>query len=101
VTARRAGTTQRHLSFIERGRSRPGRAIVVRLAESLGLTLRERNRLLLAAPSCTSKRFSRPMRPPPPSSVGDERTPRRLGSVADVRAMDDPAAPRVLEPKSQ
>jgi transcriptional regulator with XRE-family HTH domain len=45
----RAGTTQRHLSFIERGRSRPGRAIVVRLAESLGLTLRERNRLLLAA----------------------------------------------------
>jgi transcriptional regulator with XRE-family HTH domain len=47
--ALRAGTTQRHLSFIERGRSRPGRAIVVRLAESLGLTLRERNRLLLTA----------------------------------------------------
>src|SRR5262245_36364427 len=47
--ALRAGTTQRHLSFIERGRSRPGRAIVVRLAESLGLTLRERNGLLLAA----------------------------------------------------
>jgi transcriptional regulator with XRE-family HTH domain len=47
--ATRAGTTQRHLSFIERGRSRPGRAIVVRLAESLGLTLRERNRLLLTA----------------------------------------------------
>jgi transcriptional regulator with XRE-family HTH domain len=47
--ALRAGTTQRHLSFIERGRSRPGRAIVVRLAETLGLTLRERNALLLAA----------------------------------------------------
>jgi transcriptional regulator with XRE-family HTH domain len=45
----RAGTTQRHLSFIEQGRSRPGRAIVLRLAESLGLSLRERNRLLLAA----------------------------------------------------
>ncbi len=45
----RAGTTQRHLSFMERGRSRPGRAIVVRLAESLGLSLRERNALLLAA----------------------------------------------------
>jgi transcriptional regulator with XRE-family HTH domain len=47
--AMRSGTTQRHLSFIERGRSRPGRAIVLRLAESLALTLREGNRLLLAA----------------------------------------------------
>lgn len=44
-----AGTTQRHLSFIESGRSTPGRAMVVRLAESLGLTLRERNSLLLSA----------------------------------------------------
>jgi transcriptional regulator with XRE-family HTH domain len=44
-----AGTTQRHLSFMETGRSRPGRAMVVRLGESMGLTLRERNELLLAA----------------------------------------------------
>ncbi|MFG2710727.1 helix-turn-helix domain-containing protein [Streptomyces goshikiensis] len=44
-----AGTTQRHLSFIESGRSAPGRAMVVRLAESLALSLRERNALLLAA----------------------------------------------------
>jgi transcriptional regulator with XRE-family HTH domain len=47
--ANRAGTTQRHLSFIERGRSMPGRAIIVRLAEALGLSLRERNALLLRA----------------------------------------------------
>jgi transcriptional regulator with XRE-family HTH domain len=47
--ALRAGTTQRHLSFIESGRSTPGRNIVVRLAESLELPLRERNELLLAA----------------------------------------------------
>src|SRR5919106_4749957 len=45
----RAGTTQRHLSFLEQGRSRPGRGMVVRLAESMELTLRERNELLLAA----------------------------------------------------
>jgi transcriptional regulator with XRE-family HTH domain len=45
----RADTTQRHLSFLEQGRSRPGRAMVVRLAESLGLSLRERNELLLTA----------------------------------------------------
>jgi transcriptional regulator with XRE-family HTH domain len=45
----RAGTTQRHVSFIEQGRSRPGRGMVVRLAESMELTLRERNELLGAA----------------------------------------------------
>ncbi|HEY1177231.1 MAG TPA: helix-turn-helix transcriptional regulator [Phytomonospora sp.] len=47
--AARAGTTQRHLSFVESGRSRPGRAMVLRLAESMQLTLRERNELLLSA----------------------------------------------------
>jgi transcriptional regulator with XRE-family HTH domain len=47
--ATEAGTTQRHLSFLEQGRSTPGRAIVVRLADSLQLTLRQRNGLLLAA----------------------------------------------------
>lgn len=45
----RAGTTQRHVSFIEQGRSRPGRGMVVRLAESMELKLRERNELLVAA----------------------------------------------------
>jgi transcriptional regulator with XRE-family HTH domain len=47
--ALRAGTTQRHVSFIERGRSLPGRSMVVRLAEALGVPLRERNAMLLAA----------------------------------------------------
>lgn len=47
--ALRAGTTQRHVSFMESGRSVPGRGMVVRVAESLGLPLRERNSLLLAA----------------------------------------------------
>jgi transcriptional regulator with XRE-family HTH domain len=47
--ALRAGTTQRHVSFIERGRSLPGRGMVVRLAEALEIPLRERNALLLAA----------------------------------------------------
>jgi transcriptional regulator with XRE-family HTH domain len=45
----RAGTTQRHVSFLESGRSEPGRAMVVRLAESLELPLRERNDLLTSA----------------------------------------------------
>jgi len=47
--ALKAGTTQRHVSFIESGRSAPGREMVIRLAESLGLGLRDRNDLLLKA----------------------------------------------------
>jgi transcriptional regulator with XRE-family HTH domain len=47
--ALRAGTTQRYVSFIERGRSLPGRAMVVRLAEALEVPLRARNTMLLAA----------------------------------------------------
>ena len=47
--ALRAGTTQRHVSFLESGRSAPGRPLVLRLAESMGLSLRERNALLGAA----------------------------------------------------
>ncbi|MFG2566565.1 helix-turn-helix domain-containing protein [Streptomyces sp. NPDC048567] len=47
--ATRAGTTQRHVSFIESGRSSPGRSMIIRLAESLEVPIRERNDLLLAA----------------------------------------------------
>lgn len=44
-----AEISARHLSFIETGRSRPSRAVVLKLADGLGLTLRNRNNLLLAA----------------------------------------------------
>ncbi|MFI6566173.1 helix-turn-helix domain-containing protein [Streptomyces sp. NPDC050534] len=44
-----AEISPRHLSFIENGRSVPSRDAVLRLAEALGLELRERNPLLLAA----------------------------------------------------
>jgi transcriptional regulator with XRE-family HTH domain len=39
----------RHLSFVETGRAKPSREVVVRLAETLEVPLRERNTLLLAA----------------------------------------------------
>lgn len=42
-------TSQRHLSFIESGRARPSGEMVLRLAEGLGVPLRERNAMLLAA----------------------------------------------------
>ncbi len=44
-----AGTTPRHVSFIETGRSRPGRQVVLRIAETLNLSLRDRNVLLTTA----------------------------------------------------
>jgi len=44
-----AGTTSRHLSFCETGRSRPGRDLVIRLAEVLAVPIRDRNDLLEAA----------------------------------------------------
>ncbi len=44
-----ASVSSRHVSFIETGRSRPSREMVLRLAEELEVPLRERNSLLLAA----------------------------------------------------
>ncbi|MTD42960.1 helix-turn-helix domain-containing protein [Conexibacter sp. W3-3-2] len=44
-----AAVSARHLSFVETGRSRPGRDLVLHLAEHLDVPLRERNTLLLAA----------------------------------------------------
>ncbi|HSU12414.1 MAG TPA: helix-turn-helix transcriptional regulator [Pseudonocardia sp.] len=44
-----AGVSARHLSFVETGRSRPSRAMLLRLGEHLDVPLRERNALLLAA----------------------------------------------------
>jgi transcriptional regulator with XRE-family HTH domain len=44
-----SAVSARHLSFVETGRARPSREMVLHLAERLDVPLRERNRLLLAA----------------------------------------------------
>jgi transcriptional regulator with XRE-family HTH domain len=44
-----AGVSARHLSFLETGRSKPSREMVLHLSEQLEVPLRDRNRLLLAA----------------------------------------------------
>lgn len=44
-----ANVSTRHLSFIETGRARASRQLLVHLAEHLDMPLRERNRVLLAA----------------------------------------------------
>lgn len=47
--ALRAGSSARHISFVETGRARPSEEMVLRLAEHLDVPVRDRNELLLAA----------------------------------------------------
>ncbi len=47
--AGRAGVSTRHLSFVENGRAKPSREVVLALAGALDVPLRERNALLAAA----------------------------------------------------
>ncbi|MGH2713659.1 MAG: helix-turn-helix domain-containing protein [Thermoleophilaceae bacterium] len=112
--ALRAGTTQRHVSYMEQGRSRPGRTMVVRLAESLELSLRERNALLFAAGYAPLFRESplddealRPMRDalaqileghlPYPAVVAGP-TGDLIAANAAVELLATGAAPALLEP---
>ena len=44
-----AGISARHLSFVETGRSKPGREMLLSVAERLAIPYRERNEILLAA----------------------------------------------------
>lgn len=45
----RAEVSTRHLSFVETGRARPSREVIVRLADELEIPLREQNTLLISA----------------------------------------------------
>jgi len=47
--AAQAGSSQRHISFLESGRTRPSRRMVLRLAMALEVPLRQQNALLQAA----------------------------------------------------
>ena len=65
-----AGVSARHLSFVETGRSRPSRAMLLRLGEHLDVPLRDRNALLLAAglaPAYPQRRLD----DPPMAAVAD------------------------------
>lgn len=44
-----AGVSQKHISFVESGRSTPSRQMLLDLAQALDVPLRERNELLIAA----------------------------------------------------
>jgi len=58
-----AGISTRHLSFVETGRSKPGREMLLRILEQLEVPFREQNRLLLAngyAPAFPERSLERP-----------------------------------------
>jgi hypothetical protein len=44
-----AGISTKHLSFVETGRARPSREMVIRLTDQMNVPLRDRNEMLLAA----------------------------------------------------
>jgi transcriptional regulator with XRE-family HTH domain len=112
--ATRAGISARHLSFVETGRSRPSREMVLHLADHLDVPLRDRNSLLMAAgyaPTYQATDFDAPeMRAVREAIdrllVGHEPYPailvdRRWQLVAANRAatvLVDGVAPELLEP---
>jgi transcriptional regulator with XRE-family HTH domain len=68
-----ADVSARHLSFVETGRSRPSRQLLLRLGEHLAVPLRDRNALLLAAglaPAYPQRRLD----DPPMAAVADAVT---------------------------
>ena len=83
-----AEVSTRHLSFLESGRARPSREMVLRLAERLDVPLRERNMMLLAAGFAPPPR-ARSRRPRAGSGQGGDRP--RAGRARTVpRARDRP-----------
>src|SRR3954462_1311208 len=58
-----AGISPRHLSFVETGRSKPGRDMLLSVLQQLDVPFREQNQLLLAAghaPAFPERRFDDP-----------------------------------------
>jgi transcriptional regulator with XRE-family HTH domain len=109
-----SGVSTRHLSFVETGRARPSRELILHLAEHLDVPLRERNRMLLAAgfaPAYSEERLDAPQMTAVLSSLelvlrGHEPFPalvmnRRFELLAANRAVDvltDGMAPELLVP---
>jgi transcriptional regulator with XRE-family HTH domain len=109
-----ADVSSRHVSFLETGRARPSREMVLRLAEHLEIPLRERNGLLLAAgyaPLYAERSLEEPeMAPihqaldrflrahePYPAVILDRHYNLVSGNDA-VSALTDGVAPDLLEP---
>ena len=112
--AGQAGVSTRHLSFVETGRARPTREMILRLAEELAVPLRARNALLLAggfAPAYSEGALGGPQlaavlaslrdvlagHEPYPAVLIDRHWTMVDGNAA-VRLLIAGAAPELLEP---
>jgi transcriptional regulator with XRE-family HTH domain len=110
-----AEVSARHLSFVETGRSKPSRELVLHLAEHLDVPLRERNTLLLAAGFAPVYRETpleaEEMAPardaldkilaghdPYPSVIVDSRWDLVSANASALRIMTDGVAPELLQP---
>src|SRR6476469_1725110 len=109
-----AGVSARHLSFLETGRARPSRDMVLHLADQLEVPLRARNELLVSAgfaPLYGERRLDGPdmsavrtalervlaAHEPFPAVVVDRRWHLLAGNRA-VPLLTEGADPRLLEP---
>ncbi|GAA0505993.1 transcriptional regulator [Saccharopolyspora subtropica] len=109
-----ADISTRHLSFVETGRSKPTKEMILRLSEHLDVPLRERNQLLLAggyAPAYPASGLDAPElgavraalrqvlagHEPHPALVVD-RAWRLVDSNASIRLFLEEVAPDLLEP---
>jgi transcriptional regulator with XRE-family HTH domain len=90
--ATRAGSTSRHVSFLETGRSRPTRAMVLRLADTLEVGLRDRNQLLQVAGFA-------PAYPHSPTAAPELAPFRRI--IDQLLAAHEPFPALVLDPHAQ
>jgi hypothetical protein len=109
-----AGVSARHLSFLETGRSRPTREMILRLAEELDVPLRSRNELLLAggfAPAFGERELGGPQLATMMASLRDvlaghepypavlvDRHWTMIDANAAVGLLIASAAPELLEP---
>jgi transcriptional regulator with XRE-family HTH domain len=110
-----AEVSARHLSFVETGRSKPSRELVLHLAEHLDVPLRERNTLLMAAGYAPTYRETvldaeemAPVRDaldkilaghePYPAVVVDRRWDLVSANGAALAILTDGVAPQLLTP---
>lgn len=109
-----ADISSRHMSFIETGRSRPSREVILKLAEGLDLNLRNRNALLMAggfAPTHAERRFDDPELAParaivqrildahmPFPALAVDRHWNLVASNGSVKALMAAVSPLLLEP---
>jgi transcriptional regulator with XRE-family HTH domain len=110
-----AEVSARHLSFVESGRSRPSRELVLHLAEHLDVPLRERNSLLLAAGYAPAYHETpldaeamAPVRTaldkilaghePYPAAIVDRRWDLVSANGAALHILSEGVAPHLLEP---